>query len=157
MRVSISPSARAGPRCRSLDHFIRPRQKRRRDGQTEGFGSLQVDHQFELRGLFDREVTGLRAFENPIDVPSGATRELPKVGAVGDQSPCLNERPVKTYPGKPMLQGKCSDTHPLSIVSSAPEYDHRIGPVTFRLTRDLAPWSDQPPRRRSCSSRSIPE
>ena len=107
------------------------------DRQAERLGGLEVDHQLKLGGLLDRQVTGLGALEDLVDVPSGVTRELPEVGAVGDQSPSFNERPRLIYPGKPMLQGKCSDTRPLGIVSSAPEYDHRIGPVTFRLHKGL--------------------
>ena len=37
----------AGP---SLDHLIRPLQERRRDGQAEGLGGLEVDDELELVG-----------------------------------------------------------------------------------------------------------
>src|SRR5262245_2045935 len=38
----------------SFDDFVGPRQYRRWDGQTEGLGGLEIDHEFELRGLLDR-------------------------------------------------------------------------------------------------------
>jgi hypothetical protein len=44
-----------------LDHFIRSRQHRRRDGQAEDLGSLEVDHQFELGRLLHGEIGGLGA------------------------------------------------------------------------------------------------
>src|SRR5262249_30487343 len=37
----------------SLDHFIRPRQHRRRDRQAQGFRSLEVYDQLERRRLLD--------------------------------------------------------------------------------------------------------
>ena len=43
----------------SLDQVIGPLQERRRDRQAEGLGGLEVDHQLELGGLFDRQVTRL--------------------------------------------------------------------------------------------------
>ena len=36
-----------------LDHLIRPLQERGRDREAERLGGLEVDHQLELRGLFD--------------------------------------------------------------------------------------------------------
>jgi hypothetical protein len=57
----------------SLDHLIRPLEERRRDRQTEGVGSLEVDNEFELRRLFDGDVTGLGAFQDLIHVEGGAS------------------------------------------------------------------------------------
>ena len=34
-----------------LDHLIRPLQERLRDGQAEGLGGLEADHQVELRDV----------------------------------------------------------------------------------------------------------
>ena len=52
-----------------FDYLIRPQEQGLRDSETEGFGSLEVDHQFKLRGLLDGQVAGLRALEN-LDVIS---------------------------------------------------------------------------------------
>ena len=35
----------------SLDHLVGPLEKGRGNGEAEGLGSLEVDHQLELRGL----------------------------------------------------------------------------------------------------------
>jgi hypothetical protein len=40
-----------------LDHLIRPLQERGRDYQAQGLGGLEVDDEFELRRLLDREFT----------------------------------------------------------------------------------------------------
>jgi len=60
----------------SLDHLIRPQQQRRRDGEAEGLGRLEVDDQFELRGLLDGEVGGFRAFEDLVHISRGTTGQV---------------------------------------------------------------------------------
>jgi hypothetical protein len=46
----------------SLNHFIRQGEDGPRDGEAEGPGGLEVDHQLELGGLLDKEVGGLGTF-----------------------------------------------------------------------------------------------
>ena len=60
----------------SLDHLIRPQQQRRRDGEAEGLGRLEVDDQFELRGLLDGEVGGFRAFEDLVHISRGTPGQV---------------------------------------------------------------------------------
>src|SRR5262245_3782507 len=50
-----------------LDHLVRPRQQRGRDSQTKGFRRLEVNHQLNLHGLLDRNVTWLGALEDLVD------------------------------------------------------------------------------------------
>ena len=52
-----------------LDYVVRPQQQRLRDREPERLRRLQIDHQFELRGLLDGEIGGLRAFKD-LDVIS---------------------------------------------------------------------------------------
>jgi hypothetical protein len=47
-----------------LDHLVRPQEERLRDRQPERFRGLEVDDQFELRGLLDGKVSGLGALED---------------------------------------------------------------------------------------------
>jgi hypothetical protein len=42
-------------------------QERRRDREPEGLGGLEVDEQFELRCLLDRDIGGLGALEQFVD------------------------------------------------------------------------------------------
>ena len=42
-----------------LDHLVGNRQQRRRDGNAERLGSVEVDHELELGRLLDGEVGGL--------------------------------------------------------------------------------------------------
>ncbi len=66
----------------SLDHLVRPRQQRRRDRQAEGLRGLEVDDQLELGGLLDREVAGLGAPEDPVDVDRYASTQVVELFAL---------------------------------------------------------------------------
>src|SRR5262249_60291016 len=43
-------------------------EQRRRHGEAERFGALEIDQQLEFGRLLDRKVAGLRALENLVDV-----------------------------------------------------------------------------------------
>src|SRR2546425_11680605 len=59
-----------------LDHLVRPQQQRRRDRQAEGFGRLEVDDKFKLRGLLDGEISGLGALEDLVHVGRRAPNQF---------------------------------------------------------------------------------
>jgi hypothetical protein len=42
-----------------LDYLVGCRQQRFRDGEAERLGGLEIDDQFEFRGLLDREIARL--------------------------------------------------------------------------------------------------
>src|SRR4029077_13098998 len=52
----------------SLDHLVGPLQERGRDRQPEGLGGLEVDEQVVLGGLLDRQIAGLCALEDLVDI-----------------------------------------------------------------------------------------
>jgi hypothetical protein len=62
-----TPQRSVGTLGPSFDDLIRPQQQRRRDGEPERFGGLEIDHELELVWLFDREVAGLGALEDFVD------------------------------------------------------------------------------------------
>src|SRR5215467_14840004 len=79
------PLRSSEPRLRcsaSLDHLVGLSQQRRRNCQAEGLGSLEVDHQLELRGLLNRKVTGLRTLQDLVDVIGGVAVHRGVQGAV---------------------------------------------------------------------------
>src|SRR5262245_10235308 len=51
-------------RFTSLDHLVGAGEQHRRNFNAERFGSLEIDHQLELRGLDDRQVSWFGTFEN---------------------------------------------------------------------------------------------
>src|SRR5882762_7073894 len=93
----------------SLDHLIRSQQQRRRDGEADGLGRLEVDDQLELRRLLDREIPRLRALEDLVDEESRAPEEIRVVRAVTDESTSLDPllRPDDT--GQAVCEGEIGD------------------------------------------------
>jgi hypothetical protein len=72
-----------------LDYLVRPQQKRVRDRQAKRLGGLEVDHQLELRGPFDREFRRLGALQDSVDVAGRALPSIdPLTGSVGQETPC---------------------------------------------------------------------
>src|SRR5258707_5894111 len=69
-----------------FDHLVRAGQQRRRDFESERFGSFQVDCKIEFGRLLDRQVGRARAVENAINVKCGTTVHLATVRAVGDKT-----------------------------------------------------------------------
>src|SRR5438046_320806 len=78
-RLLYHPARRKNARCalnlrgkklpvRLFDHPIGPHEKRRRNRETQSACRLPVEHQLELRRLLDRQVGGLRAFADAVDV-----------------------------------------------------------------------------------------
>src|SRR5262245_14372401 len=76
--ASTASAIHTGLRCEALsgipndhgllDHVVRAPEKRRRNGETERLGGLEIDHEFELGRLLDGQVRGFGAFENLVDI-----------------------------------------------------------------------------------------
>jgi len=60
----------------SFDHLVGLREDVRRYGKAKHFGSLEVDDEIELGGLFHGQAGRLGALEDLIDVAHGATVRL---------------------------------------------------------------------------------
>jgi hypothetical protein len=52
-----------GIQAASLDHLVGAREQRLRDRKAERLCGFEVDHQFDLGRLFDRQVCGVSPFE----------------------------------------------------------------------------------------------
>src|SRR2546426_1048210 len=73
-------------RLLSLNNNICLCEQRRRNSEPECFRRLEIDRQFELSGLLDRQITGRRAFEDPIDVYRRPSVQLDGVRPVRDEA-----------------------------------------------------------------------
>src|SRR5215467_4847297 len=103
-----SPSAPAGPRCRSLDHFIRPRKQRRQNRETECPRSLQVDHQFEFGRLLYWYVSRFGPLQDLVDEDSATSPEVKKIRGIGHETPSLDKEAILIHGAEPVLSGELS-------------------------------------------------
>src|SRR6266849_6619059 len=103
------------PDAPSLNHLIRPLEERRRDGEAEGLGGLQVDHQLVVGRLLDREIAWLRSLEDLVDVERESTVILAPVGAIGHEAAALRKRPEHGDRRKAMLERKVGGLSGISI------------------------------------------
>ena len=69
-----------------FDHLIGTRKERWRYGETKRLGGFQVNHQFELGRGLHREVSGLLAFKNAIDVTGRLPVGINRVRPITDQT-----------------------------------------------------------------------
>src|SRR6476659_3916110 len=68
-----------------FDHLVGALQKRRRHFDAKRLCGLQIDHQFELDGLLDRQVGRVRTLENLVDENSGPTIKISNIRSVGQK------------------------------------------------------------------------
>src|ERR1051325_4630983 len=102
-----------------FDNPIRPEQQRRRDGEAERLGGLEVDDELELRRLLDGEISGLCAFENFSNVTGDAVQLIEKVRAIRHQAASLHMQSIRIYGRQSTLDSEVRN--PLSLVD-----EHRI-------------------------------
>ena len=74
------------PPFTSFDHLVGAGEQRRRHGEAEHPGSLEIDDQLDLGGLLNRQITGLFAFENAGGVDPGQTVSAGQVAALAHQA-----------------------------------------------------------------------
>src|SRR5262249_61914514 len=92
--VSAGSQMRAVWYARGWDDLVHPPPQRGRDCDVESCRGLEIDHQFELCRLLDRQVAWLRALQNLVDVHSGTAKEIGKARPI---------RQEPTLPGMPRV------------------------------------------------------
>src|SRR5437588_7543493 len=69
-----------------FDHFISAGEQRRRNGEPERLGSLEVERHFEFRRLHYRQIGRLLAFQNPAAIDGRIAIGVGEVGAVTEEA-----------------------------------------------------------------------
>src|ERR1035437_4251760 len=78
-------------RAASFDHLVGASEQRRRHGEAERPGSLEIDHQLVFGRLLDWEFPRLGSLENTISVNCCLAILIGKVYAIGDQTAAFRE------------------------------------------------------------------
>src|SRR5438094_3722735 len=79
-------SLNTGLKLFSLDHPVRPKQNRLRNGEADLIRRFEVDHQLELGGLLYRQISELSALQNLVHIRSGASVQVNNAHAVAHKS-----------------------------------------------------------------------
>src|SRR5215510_12527653 len=82
------------PRCPpSLDYLIGAKQEGGRNGESEKFRRVAVDHELELRGLLDWKIAGFGAPENLVYVGGCAPVQFRDIRTVRHQASGVHDGP----------------------------------------------------------------
>ena len=76
-----------------FDHLVGAGEQRRWHGEAQGLGGLEIDYQLVLGRRLHREVGGLFALEDAIDIAGGTPILVDEIRAVGDQ-PAVGDKPA---------------------------------------------------------------
>ena len=75
----------------SLDHLVGAAEQRERNRDTERFGSLEIDEQFDFGDLLNRQVAGLLALENAANLDASKMIQLGNVASIAHQTASRSE------------------------------------------------------------------
>src|SRR5512132_14464 len=94
------------PQTVSFGYFGRAGEQRRRKGNAERFCSLQIDQEFKLGGLINRDVAWFGPFENLVHVIGHALEQLREIDGIRHEPTSLDVVAVWTHPRQVVLFGK---------------------------------------------------
>ena len=98
---------------------IGPSEDFSQEGEAESFRDLEVDHEFVLDRRLYRQIGGLFAFENAIDVTGRTSVPVDLIRTVGDQTAAIDVAAVRRDRGQSMLGRKCDDQIATSLRNPA--------------------------------------
>src|SRR5262245_32284862 len=93
----------------SLDYLICPREELGRKCQTDLFRRLQVNDEFKLRRLLDRQVSRPRPLLNLVHVVGGLAEQVIIVRSIGHEAALIDKLLLEVNGWQPVFTGKLDD------------------------------------------------
>src|SRR5437660_5854727 len=100
-RTSISSKSKI--QTKLFNYPIRSSQHVRWNRQTDLLGRFQINDEFKLRRLLYRQVCGLRAFQDFVDISGGAAVQVGNAHAVKHEATSVREEAVWIHRRQPAL------------------------------------------------------
>src|SRR5882724_1857111 len=89
--------------CVLFDHFIGAYQEGFRNDDAEHPGGFEIDKQFELGGLFNRQVSRLCSLQYPVYITRGAAKKVGIARTITHQASVLGKSLKEVHGGQPVL------------------------------------------------------
>ena len=119
----------------SVNDPIRAQQKGWRDRQTERLRSLEIEHELESGGLFDRKIGGPGALEDLVDIDGGSPDKVATEGSVGDEPTALHILPQLVHDGQPILRREGNDPVDVTLMDGVGGHQERGGTTLLHCTK----------------------
>jgi hypothetical protein len=100
-----------------FDHLVGAGEQRRRHGEAERLRSLEVDHQFQVSGKFDRQIARRHPVQDFMHVIGRAAEARAKIDSIANQPAVVDMFPISVDGGKPCRGGeRCNSWRSLSSI-----------------------------------------
>jgi len=82
------------PESGLANHLVRLEEEAWGDGQAERLGGLEVDDQFVFHGPLHGQVSGLRPFQDFVDIRHRVPHDLDPIHPIDHEAPPFHGRPL---------------------------------------------------------------
>jgi len=111
----------------SFDHLVGASGQGQRDSDAERPGGLEVDDQLDFRGLHDREVSGLLAFENAPGVDAAQTICVRSIASVAHQTTGGGKLSILVDRWNAVAEGECAELRGVAAEQRIGAANHERG------------------------------
>src|SRR5262249_18325868 len=108
-RVGMSALCQKQTLSYSFDQIVGAALQRHRNGEAERLRGLEVDDELDFRGLLNRQIGGLFAFEDAAGVDADLAKQLRNIGSIAHQTTGRGELAIRTDRGNRMAKCLCAE------------------------------------------------
>src|SRR5262249_38812161 len=126
---AAAPPSSVMRRVVSLNHLVGAGLERQRHRQSEGLRRLEIDGQLDPGRELDRQICGLGALENPVDVAGPTPIALSLVDAVGCKQAGLDISAFGADGRQPRGERELRDLHTLRKEQTVYRHDDGLRPL----------------------------